>query len=460
MNSNVFSFNQELGSYLNGYFRLTINTQNDDFQSLDEDEMCTYVHEYVHFLQNITTTYGLFILSGVTRNAHLVTYSINKSAYCLDYKGKPYRKIDFSDTFIEQQDQIENLITCTLGENGNSFDAKKINDKSDFYALVGINESNFDEDVPLLRGSKKINVVYEHSISNETVEVEFGAVCIYECMAVLIEKHISKKNNISVPRIPYETAKDLAVYLCGRAVSDMLVCIVCELSLQSRCPAEDFVNLFKMIIHYCTEYDKQYTENVEPIFDSMNHNYELAKEIASAVAGEYSYYITKPDGITSKFDKKSLKTEYLDTVKKDFKDFIGNGLRAKISDLVEYILDSFNKDIDLIFISNLMNVEKGNLYEFNELQRSRGTPLLFNNNGLVGHYLPEKCYDEQYLYLSILNDYYNSIRREGHSCSHYSTCQREGRVVNDNCLHNTIAKANEDPLCPLGFLIKTYGMNL
>ncbi|MBQ0214903.1 hypothetical protein KAH51_15735 [Proteus vulgaris] len=460
MNSNVFSFNQEFGSYLNGYFKLTINTNNNDFQDLNEDEYSTYIHEYIHFLQNMTTTYGLFMLSTATRNAHLVTYSITKSNSSNSTEGKPYKKINFSDTFMEQQDQLENMVICTLGENGNSFNAKEINDNSSFYVLKGISESNFDEDVIPLINSKKINVVYEHSISKKNIEIEFGAICIYECMAVLIEKHLSKKNNISVPRVPYETAKDLAAYLCNREVSDMLVCIVCELSLQSRCPGEDFVNLFKVITQFCTDYDEIYTENAESIFNQMNHSYGLAKEITSSISKKYRYYITKHDGTISELDKESLKKKYLDTVEQDFKDFIGNGLRSKISDLVKYILDNFNKDIDLVFISDFMSGEKGNTYKFNVCQESRGTPLLFNNNGLVGHYLPDTCYDDQYLYLSILNDYYNSILREGHSCSHYSTCQREKLAVNDNCLNNTIAKANEDPLCPLGFLIKTYGMNL
>ncbi|HFD6683478.1 TPA: hypothetical protein ACF5RG_003327 [Providencia alcalifaciens] len=460
LNNNVFSLNQELGSYLNGYFRLTINTDNDDFKNLNEDEWCTYIHEYTHFLQNMTTTYGLFILSAVTRSAHLVTYNIANSGSGDANKGKPYEKINFSDELMEQQNQLESMITCTLGENGSSLNAQEINTNTSFYVLKGFSESNFDEDVTPLIGSKKINVVYEHSISKSSLEIEFGAVCIYECMAVLIEEHIGKKNNLLVPIVPYMTAKDLAAYLCGEPVSDMLVCIVCELSLQSRCPGEDFVNLFKAISSSCTEYDENHAESEVSAFYIINNNYKLARKIALLISEKYKYNMTEHDGLIVELNKETLKKKYLNIVKEDFESFIGGGLRSGISDLVKYILDGFNKDIDLIFISDFMNKSDVSVDKFNELLTSRGTPLLFNNNGLVGHYLPEKCHDEHYLYLSILNDYYNSIRRQGHSCSHYSTCQKEKRAVNDNCLNNTIAKANEDPLCPLGFLIKTYGMNL
>ncbi len=51
------------GFYYSSYFRIKVNT-NDSFlvydNTLSELGAATFLHEYIHFLQDITTTHGLF----------------------------------------------------------------------------------------------------------------------------------------------------------------------------------------------------------------------------------------------------------------------------------------------------------------------------------------------------------------------------------------------------------------
>ena len=53
--------NQTLGFYLPSFFRLHISTDNsiEDFNTLSDFDFSVFFHEYIHYLQDITTFYGL-----------------------------------------------------------------------------------------------------------------------------------------------------------------------------------------------------------------------------------------------------------------------------------------------------------------------------------------------------------------------------------------------------------------
>lgn len=53
---------KDYGEYIIGFFVIGLNMQLYEGITLNEfteDEFATFVHEYIHFLQNITTTYGV-----------------------------------------------------------------------------------------------------------------------------------------------------------------------------------------------------------------------------------------------------------------------------------------------------------------------------------------------------------------------------------------------------------------
>ncbi|EEA7603805.1 hypothetical protein GMM39_20825, partial [Salmonella enterica subsp. enterica] len=82
-----------LGQYLPGYFTITVNSAT-DFINMSEQDYSTLVHEYIHFLQNISTVSGLTILSCIGAWVGHLTHGIynNKESEggirCFPYYGE------------------------------------------------------------------------------------------------------------------------------------------------------------------------------------------------------------------------------------------------------------------------------------------------------------------------------------------------------------------------------------
>lgn len=52
---------KEYGAYIKDFFVINLGMKLEEGISLDKftkEELATFVHEYIHFLQNITTTHG------------------------------------------------------------------------------------------------------------------------------------------------------------------------------------------------------------------------------------------------------------------------------------------------------------------------------------------------------------------------------------------------------------------
>ena len=56
------------GSFIQGVFQIHLSTKADNIEHISKDDYATFIHEYVHYLQNILTPYGfLEILDKITR---------------------------------------------------------------------------------------------------------------------------------------------------------------------------------------------------------------------------------------------------------------------------------------------------------------------------------------------------------------------------------------------------------
>lgn len=67
----------ELGYYVPGFFEIFVATDKEDMSltNFDDKELGTFFHEYIHFLQDITTFYGLNNIYAFTEYLH---YGVNQ----------------------------------------------------------------------------------------------------------------------------------------------------------------------------------------------------------------------------------------------------------------------------------------------------------------------------------------------------------------------------------------------
>lgn len=50
---------EELGNYESSYFIMTVPTESDlEIRNMDDRDFAVFFHEYIHFLQDITSFYG------------------------------------------------------------------------------------------------------------------------------------------------------------------------------------------------------------------------------------------------------------------------------------------------------------------------------------------------------------------------------------------------------------------
>jgi hypothetical protein len=67
-----------LGSYFQSFFCIELHTDEslDDLNNLKEETISTLLHEYIHFLQDITTSFGLTNIISIVNHQKLVNQTI------------------------------------------------------------------------------------------------------------------------------------------------------------------------------------------------------------------------------------------------------------------------------------------------------------------------------------------------------------------------------------------------
>lgn len=447
---------KELGSYKMDAFHLTINTDN-DLAHLDMDENLTLVHEYTHFLQSITTTYGWYRISNLAIIAqHLLSGIYKKNEN--DIREWPFYQPSGEDGNILES--LISLNTMLEGSDGNEDSAKKINQSHGFYKIHSVAAETFNEypefDLEIMKlpegliYSKSIRVTYFFNptgnmlyIEGNKIDVMLGAVCIYEFMAYALENHLSSKG-VDFPSVPYLVVRDVSEHILEKRVDDSILMCFCEFSLQSRTPGETFYNLLESIK------DKNIDPNsLTPDLMMMLFKAEYRVEEG---CDTISYSAI---GLLNKFVRETLE-EY----KILFSQY--EQLR-KIIDMLAYLNDEVNnyRGEDLFAISRLMFLPKEEaIKEVYNMINVIGLPPLFNNSGYIGHAMSTNSYDAYYLFMPMLSEFVNFTLKGRFSCGMYDTCKKYSpEVVNANCVNNVYIKGQEKLLCGVGQMIKSWGLN-
>ena len=186
------------GSYVPSFFLMKIDSEHFGNEMSDR-ETSLFVHEYVHFLQSITTVKGLERLTSDF-------WMLRRMVEYVKEQGKLNVSVLFNkDVLNEITKNNERIDTIAWGESCPKSIAEKIQLKDVF-----VEKKTFDID-----GVRFMDTVTLTFIDVEGKEgfCTFGARDLYEGMAYLIEQLITKDYEHS-PDCPYSTAKMVAEYYC------------------------------------------------------------------------------------------------------------------------------------------------------------------------------------------------------------------------------------------------------
>jgi len=255
------NFSNEAGVYIPAFFEMHIDTCS-EIDKMSKRDFCIFYHEYIHFLQDITTYYCLHNTYCYSEYIHETANQIYKS------KNKVFSvpiSYELGHKSISTNFKITN---ATIGDWGT--DIQKFTISSIEKSLIDINIGKID---------KLIGIdVYTTQDDSFT----FGAYAIKESMAYLMEQLNCPKEYEQSPDYPYNAAVIISSFYCKDFAADKLkVLALCDISLMFSNPAEVFIDFMEKIAKnqvsvrkpedvYCYYYEKMGNEMLGGYKDLAN----------------------------------------------------------------------------------------------------------------------------------------------------------------------------------------------
>lgn len=213
-----------LGFYTNSCFRIGIET-NATFRNMTAKDYSVLAHEYIHFLQDITSSYGAFNAYAVSEYIKSVAEAIRKSpdgSIKVPYAPEPADDNVFANYYVR---------SFTYG----SYEAiDKIKEIVEFRNLKEDLESKDMDSFPLIEMD-----VIDGKDNKQTIN--FGACAVMESMAYMMERYIAPIQS-SAPDFPYTIAEMLVqVHYPEFAKESLNIIALLDASLLTSAPGHTFV---------------------------------------------------------------------------------------------------------------------------------------------------------------------------------------------------------------------------
>lgn len=221
---------EELGTYESSYFIMSVPTDADlNIRDMGERDFAVFFHEYIHFLQDITSFYGymgIYSHGEYMRRAINDLYAMPKNViFPLDIKDK-------GDFVLLNRDIAE----FSLGDKGDL----------DFIAINNPQKDVFIEQFALT-DTFSIPELHVKAVTNSgPEEIIVGAYAIRENMAYLLERNCTTKYRISCD-FPYQIVEILANAMCPGKLTDLDLIAMCDIALQCSVPGHGLYQFLSAI---------------------------------------------------------------------------------------------------------------------------------------------------------------------------------------------------------------------
>ena len=399
----------DLALYNTAFFEMQINTVDDDILStISSENLCIFFHEYIHFLQDFTTFYGLHHIFCYSEYIHEVVNLIyrqkSKTIKVPVLKEKLHPNVFFN---IEVKD-------LTLGD---------VNETIDKFEIKDIEVSTQTIHVSDVIVQKVSNVdVYCY---NDKV-FTFGQFAIKESVAYLMEQLTMPDVFRESPDYPYNSAEIIAAHYCKRfAANKFNVIALCDMSLMFSNPAEVFVDFMERVKRsliminkpedvYCFFYDAIESSNSSFIGKYV----ELSEKVRRCLK---SYIVDEDDDTESMY-------RWIDSI-------IDEGLSLRKQN--RYWL------LDIVREGNPLHNDF-----LIKLMRKIGSPLIRNS---MGHYsiIPNQEKTNSCVSIfAILMQFLLLFRNGIIECRLYQWCESSGMDVDKRCKISPWERCNSAKLCP------------
>lgn len=416
-------FHKELGFYIPAFFEMHIDTDSDDMtiNKLSIKDMTVLFHEYIHFIQDFTTFYGLNIIFVYCEYMHSIINRIYKNG-----KGPFIVPFDIQDN----NDNV--ILNCQINKLT----------QGDYTDIPNFEIKSIQEDYDKLIDNHTLNKIPTVIIETSEGDVlTFGSIAIEENMAYLMEKCCSPLGVVSSPQFPYCAAEKIADYYVPNFSSEPLMVIaLCDTTLQCSIPGTRFVRTMKNIKNGQLKFKKP-----EDVYDYF-----------------YKQQTVKVDGT-----KSTLLDSYLSILH-----VVGQELKSYIKDMP--ITASYYQWIDSL-ITFATDWRKNDRYYLLKMARCNdllknsywgkaihdvGTPLMTNNRGHYFKIVPERVSKEMNVeYFKTFYQIEQLFSQGKMGCDSYDWCNNSPCVTPNNlCKTSPWERCKELQLCPYGLLWRHWNL--
>jgi hypothetical protein len=423
--------NETRGYYTLGFLNIKVNTTEslqdlNELMSQNSSTFSTFLHEYIHFLQNFTTTNGLYSSAFYLQFIkYLVAKIKEESNEEIDLPLKidnDFNRISFNELNLVYSGQ-SGFIRDRVKYNSYSIEVVEITDVSD--------------------GSKikpnKYIVNFTNYSNYKQEDYHFGTIALKEYVGHKIQNNFYATTH---PDIPYLIAELLLdEELPELKDHDDLKILICDAALMNLHPAEFFFVIIEKLKK--EKYPKEPLAFYNFIFKGINYSGKL---------GTFKNHIKL-------FDK-----VYQD-ICHDYKDIFGSQVFKKELTWFLHILKNARelRIKNPTFILNLVNSKGKFTIDFKRIIKSLGTPFFVNLNDEGGYIPPRKLKekpDQIYILLAASELLFNAYQNK--RCDLYNFCSKNFAAkdpTNGFCISNPFEKINEPDACPFVQLCKTWGIH-
>lgn len=412
------------GFYEPGFLHLNINTDQslenlNDLIETDRKLFSTFLHEYIHFLQEVTTTTGL-------THASFYINLIKDVNYTIINDGKSEFTVPFEFT-----NEYNTLTQIELKKIYHGQNVEITYSKYEYY-LEEIEEIS-DRDGIILN-VKRYKVFY-YDLSRNLRSFYFGSLCLKEFIAHSIQSKFF--SDIQHPDIPYHIAGLILEKECP-ALSEEFRIAICDACLMSYHPAQLFFSTIERL-----KKESSVPSSVEELYKyTLNLKFHGNGII---ITPEQLFYDSK-EQVEDHFENALQATIFasnLNWIKHILKE--GHKLRIENPTFITKLLDNNGNPTNLFY----------------EIFQKLGTPY-FTNNLSDGKFIPPRSLEvnpHQPYQLLVFKQILQTFAGQK-SCSLENLCKKpESDVVtNSHCQNSPWKKVTEEKLCPFAQMWKTWAL--
>ena len=424
--------NDIIGGYNPAFFEMQVKCSsiNFDLNAMSSKDLTVFFHEYIHFLQDIITGYGLnniYVYSEYLSSVLNRLYKQNKPSTF----DVPYQINDNSDNVLLNR-QVGN---ATLGDSyvpSHIQTANIVDIEIDDYKLISNPNLPHIQQVTLCLRTQQ----------GEDEYYSFGALAIMENMAYLMERLCSPNSYIKSPNYPYMVAERVSdFYVNGYSNNSEMILALCDMCLMTSNPGYIYVEVMQGIKNGNLHFNKPE--------DVCDHFYSLTSRSVYGV--ELSFI-------------KSFELSLSTAITK---------MKAYIKDIPD-ITDDFYSWIDKLY-SFAMECRNNNKYYFLEMARAGelnknqklrhtinqiGTPLMTQDNKhfyKIPHNINSPKTDVEYFKaIGQITSLFDIGEKQ---CSLYEWCKKSPlNPTNIHCMNSPWVKSIEDNICFYALLWKHWNL--